>query len=805
MALQTNNNGKVINRLAVKSVKSSKQRNFFIIFTIILSVSFLMVMGLFAVGTKKRNERLVANMQHVIYHQVTNEQINDLANDERVDMLLLNKSGQGMEVNNKLIQPVWYDEEAIKGDSSDIDTYQLLEGKIPKKLNEIAVTKGYCKSIGVEPMRGTNVTLSFLDGTTDEFVISGILDMTDKVSIYPILFSKSYAMEGEQLKNVLCDAIVRIHGAKGMSQNEFLEELRDIAVKSGIERKWVNENNHFLDTLSGGDRQVQQVMFYIFLGIGILFVSILVIYSVFYLSVIGRIKQFGQLRTIGMTKKQIKKMITKEGLLLSAIGIPIGILCGSIIGYLVQKEGWDFKNTCIIALFVVVADSITVLISIHKPAKIASLISPIEAVKYSGYIKNEKKQKTKLLHRKITPISLAKMSSTRNRKKTILTMISLGVGGILFMIATTFINSTSLDEYSRQGEYRFGEFIIYLSYNAAQTSEHGITDLQMKNLLNDELKSQIEEIDGVKKVISFGKAAMRWEAHGEMEKDYVSAFSKDDIKEEFIVEGNFDYDRMIEHNEIFIRNNESVEEVFGWKFSIGDSVKMSIFNGVEEVEKEYRIAGFINSKYGKLNPVSGWFLMPEDLLHQIANDIDLTTELIISTDSDKQQVIESSLRDSIDDKPLLTLDTLRERQEIDEGSFTLIFGMILGLSLFIIGFSMINLVNTLITNVVTKKQEFAMLQSIGMTNKQLTKMIQVEGLILSFGNLLITLIFGTPLSYLLIYILRYVDADYMHFHFPIWYFLGYVFLILIVPILVSTLTLHNVKKQTLVERLRITD
>lgn len=805
MALQTNNNGKVINHLAVRSVKSSKQRNFFIIFTIVLSVSLLMVMSLFTVGMEKKKERLVSNMQHVIYQQVTTKQINALADDERVDMLILNKSGQGMEVNNKLIQPVWYGVEAVKGNSTDVDAYILLDGTLPKEFNEIAVSKGYCEMVGVEPLPGSNITLSFLDGSTEEFVISGILDMEDKVSIYPILFSETYAMEGEQLKNVLCDAIVRIHGASSMSQSEFLEEIRDIATKSGIERKLVNENNYFLDTLSGGDRQAQQTVMIIILGIGILFVSILVIYSVFYLSVIGRIKQFGQLRTIGMTKKQIKKMITKEGLLLSAIGIPIGILCGSVIGYQIQKDGWDLKNTCMIAFIVMIADIITVLISIHKPAKIASLITPIEAAKFSGYTQKDKKQKTKQLQRKLTPVSLAKMSATRNRKKTILTMISLGVGGILFMIATTFIKSTSLDEYSRQLEYRFGEFIISLSYNAAQTSEHGITDLQMKDILNDELRAQIEEIDGVKEVISFGKAAMRWEAHGEMENDYVTGFAKEDIKEEYIEKGSYDYDKMVANHEIFIRNNDVLKEVFGWEFSLGDTVKISIFNGIEEIESEYSIAGFLNSKYGKENPISGWFLMPGDLLDQIAKDIDLTTEFVVSTEPEKQLEVESSLRELLDDKPLLSLYTLREQQEIDEGSFALLFGVILGLSIFIIGFSMINLVNTLITNVVTKKQEFAMLQSIGMTSKQLVKMIQVEGLILSFGNLLITVIIGTPLSYLLVYVMRYFDADYMHFHFPIWYFSGYVILILIVPILVSTFTLHNVKKQTLVERLRMTE
>lgn len=93
------------------------------------------------------------------------------------------------------------------------------------------------------------------------------------------------------------------------------------------------------------------------------------------------------------------------------------------------------------------------------------------------------------------------------------------------------------------------------------------------------------------------------------------------------------------------------------------------------------------------------------------------------------------------------------------------------------------LVNTLITNVVTRKQEFAMLKLIGMTDGQLTQMIQAEGLMLSLGNGLITLILGSFLGFEMISLLRHITADYMHFTFPIWYF----------------------KKQSLVERLRESD
>ena len=90
-----------------------------------------------------------------------------------------------------------------------------------------------------------------------------------------------------------------------------------------------------------------------------------------------------------------------------------------------------------------------------------------------------------------------------------------------------------------------------------------------------------------------------------------------------------------------------------------------------------------------------------------------------------------------------------------ENQFTILFSVMLGLSIFIVAFSLLNMLNTLITNILTRKREFAMLQSVGMTTKQLSHMIQIEGLMLTAGNLVITLVFGTAAGYAMVRILQY--------------------------------------------------
>ena len=152
------------------------------------------------------------------------------------------------------------------------------------------------------------------------------------------------------------------------------------------------------------------------------------------------------------------------------------------------------------------------LLSIRKPASIASAIAPVEASKFSG-VETEKPKKgkknrraegrrqdgghndrSKKMYRNLTPMNLASMNRTRNKKKTAMTMASLGIGGVLFMLAACFITCTSLEGYASQGPYRLGEFVINLSYNVSETAEHGQTSIQENNPINEELIRQLESI-----------------------------------------------------------------------------------------------------------------------------------------------------------------------------------------------------------------------------------------------------------------------------------------------------------------------
>mgnify|MGYP002224842442 CR=1 FL=1 len=87
------------------------------------------------------------------------------------------------------------------------------------------------------------------------------------------------------------------------------------------------------------------MLFYFLIGFVTFIGSGIVIYSIFYISVASSIRNYGQLRTIGTTKRQIKKMVYREGKLLAAIAIPIGLVIGNVIGYFLIPAGWYWLTT----------------------------------------------------------------------------------------------------------------------------------------------------------------------------------------------------------------------------------------------------------------------------------------------------------------------------------------------------------------------------------------------------------------------------------------------------------------------------
>ena len=577
------------------------------------------------------------------------EGLREMAQDERTSYVLGMKMGQSVEIDGNIVQPAAFTASPLKAEGTKIETAIPTEGKMPAAFNEVMISDSYCDQAGLAVKPGDTVTFTWLDKTAESYVVSGLFHVDGPQPLYAVYFSEDYARTGSQLKDIDWQAAVCFHDADQMTQNGFEDMAYAFGAEYGVDRKDMNINGQFLRILPGNDMELQETVIIAAVGIGLLFVSVLVVYSVFYLSVVGRIRQFGQLRTIGMTKRQIRRMVRTEGLILSAAGVPAGLLIGGTAAYFIRPGGWSWTHTLVTGAAVIAAEMITVLISVRRPAKTASSVSPVEAAKYSGYdVRAEKKRgkkcagratekHTKKLSRKITPVSLAVMSSARNRKRSVLTLLSLGVGGVLYMIAAVYVSSTSLEGYARTGEFQYGEFLFNYSYNVTQTAEHGQTDLQLEHPMDENLIRQIRAVDGVEDIRTIESLEVAWETDGDADTEAnVQPFTREresELQELNDMKGSFSYDEMLKNDEILLYN------------------------------------------------------------------------------------------------------TLTEHMQEVRSMFVSFFAMMVGLSAFIIGFALINLVNTMVTGILTRDHEFAILQSVGMTRTQLSGMLRTEGTLLAAGNI----------------------------------------------------------------------
>lgn len=790
---------KMIAQMSKQSLKSSRMRNIFVMITIVLASALLMAILMYAVGQREDNARQLSHAQEVGYYNLSDSQVEALKADERIAYQIQVKTGTPSEMDGLEVIPYYVSELSDK-----IQIGELESGTLPEKENDIAVQGAMLEKMGVAQSAGSEVTLNFYDGNTETFTVTGILKGGETAKQFAVFFSKDYADNGSQLKDSPYEVYAKLYGATTMHPEDCKEAMYLIGSDAGIERKYVSPSKAFLDSLSV---DTQDVLTYGLIGIVILLACILVIYGVFYLSVIGKIHQFGQLRTIGMTKKQMKKLVSKEGRRLFLYASPIGILIGGIAGYFIIPSGFSIINTLLIAVCVFAIVYIITMISVHKPAKLAAAVSPMEALRYVPQ-DDMKKTANKKMCRSLTPLGLGVMNFSKNKKKAAVTMLSLALGGILFMTAATFMSSFDRDNYARQGIWKDAEFHIQYSDSAIELNENGMSGMQAQTPMTEDMVKEIAAIDGVEKVEelkSFG-VIFDFPQRDEYDNDdYIYPMNEEETRNigKYIEEGSADYDKLMSGDYVLIADNTNALEIYGWQFNVGDVLTLHYYDGNKTAEKEVTVLGILNDQYVLENDnLDGWFVMPEQAVLSFVPYDNLNAHLLISADPEKETAVGEAINEIVAEHPELSLEAYADREIAYSQTANSVFGTISGLAIFIMMFSILSMMNTLITNIVTRKQELAMLESIGMSKGQIRKMLLGESLILVLAAVGVTMTIGTLLGYVLTHLLHNGGAFYITFQFPVAFAIAYAAVLIAVPLIITLVSMKSFSKEALVERLR---
>ena len=789
----------MIAQMSKQSLKSSRMRNIFVMITIVLASALLMAILMYAVGQREDNARQLSHAQEVGYYNLSDSQVDALKADERIAYQIQVKTGTPSEMDGFEVIPYYVSELSDK-----IRIGELESGALPREENGIAVQSAMLEKMGIPTEVGGEITLDFSDGNTETFTVTGLLEGGENAKQFAVFFSQSYAENGSQLKDAPYEVYAKIYGASTMHPEDCKEAMYLIGSDAGIERKYVSPSKAFLDSLSV---DTQDVLVYGLAGVVILLACILVIYGVFYLSVIGKIHEYGQLRTIGMTKKQMKKFVSKEGRRLFLYASPIGILIGGIAGYLILPSGFCIINTIWIAVCVFLMVYIITMISVHRPAKLAAAVSPVEAVRYVPQ-DGMKRAANRKMCRSLTPFGLGVMNFSKNRKKAAVTMLSLGLGGILFMTAATYISSFDKAGYSRQGNFASAEFDLTYSGAALEVNEHGMSGLQAEAPLDDAVIQEIQSIDGVRGVEALKNFGIRFDFPKQDEygnDDMVYPLSGEEVQSigAYVEEGSADPDKLMSGDYVLVADNTNAEEIYGWRYQVGDVLTFHYYDGTQIAQREVTVLGLLNDQYIRDNTnLVGWFLMPEQAILNFISYDTLNANLLVSTEPEKEAAVGEALNQMAAERPELELETLAEREAMDAQSMTTIFGTINGLAAFIMMFSILSMINTLITNIVTRKQELAMLESIGMAKGQIRHMLLGESLLLVLATVGVTMTIGTVCGYILSKVLYNMGAYYMSFRFPVSFALAYTAVLIAVPLIITLISVKSFSREALVERLR---
>lgn len=662
--------------LAKKELLARRLSSVLSLAAIAFAATLALTITLYLTGTQIQQEKILGNMQHVMYMGILPEQLQEIGDDERVEMCVPYKPlDTEFEMDGVKFSLIYY--ESVP---AGIQTYTVSEGRPPEAYNEIVVDKSFMDALGQESVLGKELTLD-LNGRTETFLISGYTDDAYSTLTHPVRVSQSFAEQSPEMSSVPYTALVRLHDASEIPSATFSTTVYQIALDYGVARANVNINGTFETSLQSGNTALYVI---VLLAIMIAVACGIVIYSIFYLSVSSSTQRLGQYLTIGMTKKQMRGLIRREGFLLTLLALPVSLVVSAGIAWLILPDGWSVTNYLFLCGITVACATVVVQISVGKPAAVAAKLPPVEALR--GNLAGEETTKRhKSSQDNLTIFRLARIFGNAGGKEWIFTTLSLAFSGILFMTAATWMASWDDEAYSRQNGFQDNEYHISYLYDHSYPKTYGTTEMQLTGHLSEELYQQISAIPHVEHVAVEHSAFANISYQGA---SFLQSFYPltADSEEYFMLEaeGNNSYDYLSGHDGILITNSTFSESINGIDFQPGDTVTLHYFDG-EEHTVDLEIAA-VSEEYVDTGNDRPTFCMADTTMQKLWNGMNTASMFHITADNYTEYgaAVEKEIRSKVEQYDDLSLWTLREQSLEDSSAIQQQKQQIYGISILLI-------------------------------------------------------------------------------------------------------------------------
>lgn len=841
----------IANKLTYRHLKENKGRT--VVTTLGICVSVAMITAVFVAMASFLNlfgeiGKISSGNWDACYYYLNQSQIEQVEKDSRISKVGLKYGSENKSFQIK--NPTSYKRgtaDMIIGDKSYFEMVLTgnFDGKVPANENEVAVEKNFLDKNGMKDAKvgdkivltqgqrqlddGSYVTGSYFDkgekfvpsGDEKEYTITAILH-TNPATKYSSVWR---GISEDEIKN----GDICAYFTLTKQDSSAYSTIEAIQKDYKIDAYQANEDV-LASYLSGRQDGFLVTMLPIVLVVLILIViaSVMLIYNAFGMSLSERVRYLGMLASVGATKSQKRKSIYFEGAILGAIGIPVGILAGILgIGITLKLVGHKIISTGMIVgvndsnmqmktvvpawaiIGIILVSIFTIFISAFIPARKASKITPIDAIRQRQEIKvKPKKLKAPKYIKKIFGYEgeLAYKNLKRNGKKSRLITVSIALSIVLFISCNYFCSMfIQASGYEKTIPYQI----------------YAVISLEHKKELEDALdKMQNVDkyyVDMVNSNYSLGKKGNLKDTDIKNLSHYNSSYAKlfengsvtmaihyiDDSEFNKLCQNNdIDYNSFYGKNvKCLLLNNlthkQDTSKVFNNSIIGQHIAERDEFVNEGDEPLDFEVGGLV--KYDKNSlpcsfvpaNVVGVFVPYSQYVNVIKKGLepnDVSLAMCIETDEHKE--VAENLTTLLNENDfggnyvLDYVDTLETMNTVIFIIQVFVYGFITLISLITIA----NIINTISANIALRRKEFAMLKSVGTTPKGFSKMVSLESVFYALK----AVIFGVPISVLISVVLnKMLGESSIPYHFDIKLYLS---VIIIVFVLISITMIYSVRK-----------
>lgn len=767
-----NDTSAVIQKLTRKSLAANKRRNVFLCIAIMLTtllIGFVFSVGMSLVESVKMEQiHLAGTMAHAAVGHPTASQIEQLHNLDYVKTVGTGNSvgyiENTAEMGNISLTLHYFDE--TEWEKLRPPAYVDVVGSYPEKENEIMVSRGVLERMGIDtPSMGMEIPLAYYtDSEKKDLLMEETFCLSGWFTSYAFVQSTDTA-DVIFVSRALSEKYGKTVEKDGSASVKFIDEAHipeycDALVSDlGLSENQPVATVQLYDTSEG--QEIATLLSLCAVAAFLIFTGYLLIYNILYISISRDVRFYGLLKTLGATSRQIKRVVRGQILRLCWIGIPVGILLSLMFSLVivpffisaldaVSTDGAVVSFSPLIYVGAIIFPLLTALLGASKPARKAASISPIEAQKYTGVTGSIKAVRSVAYGK---PVRMAWRNIFRDKKRTGIVLLSLFLGVTTFLTVTTLVFSIDVSKYIDSAFE--SDFVLKNSAWPAQSFDNSLAE-------------QLMSIPGVENLYT-----TTWE---EMSLDYSDDFRQyianhpmreqiAGLSEEAIAD-NFrgfllgvDGETLTEYRDA-LGNPIDVEAFEHGKIALIATDNPELFSNIENLtitptcrgesgissnqKFGLSLGGFVPFNYKGIGAgLAPTIVVSNEVMQEwFGEPVAVQLELNVSSGYEQNALI--ALKQMIADDPAISL-TSRVEAMVELGRAKMAI-LILGgsISLLIALIGILNFVNIMSVGVVARKRELATLESIGMSGKQIRKMLISEGLcyagitlslVLSIGNL----------------------------------------------------------------------